>query len=127
VAVQPSTHCLCACRVWAMHFPGPGPAQVWDWLNQVNAANYDGHSDWRLPSEEGHNTGLATPRELETILNCGSGSPCIDPLFGPTQAGVYWSSTTVGSHPDGAWNVSFNFGGAGSDGKSVGTYVRAVR
>src|SRR5207249_1065782 len=28
---------------------------VWDWINQVNAANFAGHNDWRLPSEGGCN------------------------------------------------------------------------
>src|SRR5262249_61455993 len=23
---------------------------VWDWLNQLNAANFAGHNDWRVPS-----------------------------------------------------------------------------
>ena len=26
---------------------------MWDWLNQVNAANFAGHNDWRLPKEGG--------------------------------------------------------------------------
>lgn len=45
-----------------MRFRGPydgdtpnGITTVWDWLNQLNAANYAGHSDWRLPSQSGCN------------------------------------------------------------------------
>ena len=50
------------------------------------------HCDWRLP----------TVVELRGILDltatgCGSGSPCIDPAFGPTQSGDYWSASTT--HP----------------------------
>jgi hypothetical protein len=81
-----------------------------------------GHSDWRLP----------TSAELQTIFDgsvsgCGSGSPCIDPTFGPTQASYYWSSSTYAGVPSGAWFVSFD--GAYVDGynKSGNFYVRAVR
>jgi hypothetical protein len=54
------------------------------------------HCDWRIPN-------IA---ELKTIISltaagCGSGSPCIDPAFGPTLSLAtegtegYWSSTTT--------------------------------
>lgn len=53
-----------------------------------------GYTDWRLP----------TVTELSTILLLDEGtvvgndspcseSPCIDPVFGPTQAACYWTST----------------------------------
>lgn len=54
---------------------------------------FTGYKDWRLP----------TVAELKTILLDGgaaldggppcSTSPCIDPIFGPTQAACYWTST----------------------------------
>ena len=77
------------------------------------------HCDWRLPSIV----------ELQTILlapfRCGP-SPCIDPIFGPTAASVYWSSSTLANVPAGAWAVSF-VSGLDVDVKSSRLFVRAVR
>jgi len=86
------------------------------------------HCDWRIP----------TIAELQTIIErtasgCGSGSPCIDPAFGPTQASAYWSSSafagsTFPSAPDNAWDVWFGTGDAyPDDGKAGAYYARAVR
>jgi hypothetical protein len=80
------------------------------------------HCDWRLPSIV----------ELQGIVDlsasgCGSGSPCIDPTFGPTQSSPYWAATTFADYPGPAWDVYFGNGGVGYDGKPDGYYVRAVR
>jgi hypothetical protein len=91
---------------------------VWDWINQVNAAHFAGHGDWRLPSESAcnscyDNTALTcascSSHELETILlapsPCGP-SPCIAPIFGPTESGHCWSAT-LAPGPKYAWVVAF--------------------
>jgi len=87
---------------------------------------FAGHCDWRLPKV---NRG-GDPAELETILlapyPCGT-SPCIDPIFGPTAAGLYWSATTYASYPSYAWGVYFNDGFVFYDSKAYTYYVRAVR
>jgi hypothetical protein len=108
------------------------PTTVWDWVNQLNAANFAGHNDWRVPSQAGSNTvGAAT--ELETIVDmtapgCGLlNQPCIDPIFGPTIADVYMSATTITSSTGMAWMVSFGSGNVGSGSKEFGYYARAVR
>ncbi len=81
---------------------------------------FAGYTDWRIP----------TVFELQTILlasyPCGT-SPCIDPIFGPTSAGVYWSSTTYASNPSAAWFVLFNNGFVNFALKSFTDHVRAVR
>jgi len=81
---------------------------------------FAGHCDWRLP----------TVVELQTILlepfPCDT-SPCIDPIFGPTVASIYWSATTNATFPFNAWVVNFNDGGVDNDNKNFDSYVRAVR
>jgi hypothetical protein len=57
------------------------------------------HRDWRVP----------TIAELQTIVDC-SFTPCIDPIFGPTVAGLYWSSSSAADDPRFAWLVNFDGG-----------------
>jgi hypothetical protein len=81
---------------------------------------FAGHCDWRLP----------TVVELQTILlapyPCGT-HPCVDPIFGPTVAGYYWSATTSADNPGFAWFVNFDNGNVDFDGKDNVGFVRAVR
>jgi hypothetical protein len=109
---------------------------VWDWINQVNLTNFAGHNDWRLPSEDActscysSTSGSCTscsPHELETILLapylCGT-TPCIDPIFGPTESGLYWAASTI---PYRAPSVSFLNGYVFISPWQEGLDVRAVR
>ena len=72
---------------------------VWDWVNQVNAAAYAGHTDWRLPTSAGC-CGFPSGElaELESIVDLGF-VPTIDPLFGPTIANRYGSASTYSPGP----------------------------
>jgi hypothetical protein len=118
---------------------------VWDWLSQLNAAKFAGHSDWRLPSEAACNScysgpnftpspyscSSCSPHELETILiapyPCAT-SPCIDPIFGPTVGGAYASATTRTDSAFYDWFVGFYDGYVAYDVKpSTFFYYRAVR
>ena len=85
------------------------------------AGSFGAHCDWRLP----------TATELKSIrpTTCpGEGSPCIDPIFGPTKADApYWTSMTVGEAPASAIVVSFADGSEGHSPKDNAGYVRAVR
>jgi hypothetical protein len=98
-------------------------------LAGLNCTSADGttlgcslYHDWRLPKVN----------ELVNIVDlgvagCGFGSPCIDPVFGPTSPSAdYWSSTTYATNPLGAWYVNFG-GGQDVGAKTAGDYVRAVR
>jgi hypothetical protein len=78
---------------------------------------FAGHTDWRIP----------TIAELQTILDCSFGLPCIDPIFGPTATSFYWSSTSNASDPLFAWVVDFVDGDVFNSNKSFGVRVRAVR
>ena len=104
---------------------------VWDWVNQVNAASFAGHSDWRLPLEGDNNDPSTGPDELSTITVGGPDppsctNPCIDSIFGPTASNFYWSASAPGGPF--AWGVYFVNGSSGTGvGKVVGADVRAVR
>jgi len=56
---------------------------------------------------------------------CGSGSPCIDPIFGPTVTADVWSATTFASFTNFAWIVDFYDGEV--DGDTKDSTERAVR
>jgi len=117
----------CATGTCVVEVDGVPTTTAWEWIDQLNADDFAGHGDWRLPREAGLSpTG---DRELESILlapnPCGT-SPCIDPIFGPTAPTLYWSATAT-SNPDDAWFVSFGDGGWGNDGKRNANRVRAVR
>ena len=79
---------------------------------------FAGHCDWRLPNVV----------ELQTILNCAFGPPCIDPIFGTTglSGQGYWSGSS-NTTPNFAWDVFFNNGFVGFSGKGLDTSARAVR
>jgi hypothetical protein len=90
-----------------------------DWINAVNAANFAGFGDWRVPTKD----------ELTTILlkpfPCGT-SPCIEAIFGPTASAFYWSATEL--DPSLAFVVSFASGVVSSVfDKNSSLRVRAVR
>ena len=111
-------------------------ATIWDWLAQLNAMGFAGHSDWRIPTvSEG-----GTP-ELETILSAVScGAPCVPPAFNTgcvaectvascscTAAAPYWSATDSADNAGLAWVVSFYDGVAYKQPKWNFAHVRAVR
>jgi uncharacterized protein DUF1566 len=110
-------------------FPGtPGAGtDTEDFITDLNAANYGGQNDWRLPSA----------RELKSIVDYNGGNPSINQTyFSNTFSWSYWSSTpnadTSGLYSElddrGAWRVRFNTGGHVRISPS-GTllYARAVR
>jgi len=118
----------------------PAATTIWDWLGQLNASNFAGHSDWRIPTE-GRDGGTA---QLETILAAPypcTINPCVPAVFNTgcapgcnvtgcscTPSNSYWSATTVAGSPGNAWFVYFGDGAqfAGNP-KEFGLAVRAVR
>jgi hypothetical protein len=116
---------------------GGGITTVWDWLNQLNAAGFAGHGDWRLPTSAG--VGLfptGQPAEIESILDetqvgCASGTgACIDPVFGPTALGGYYTASAAGQLSDffvQAYGGSFVSGLIFSVTTQTAHHIRAVR
>jgi len=119
-----------------------GMSTIWEWLNQLNAANLGGYNDWRLPTVA-QDGGRA---ELDSIVDtsvpgCGSTAPCVPHAFDSgcaagctasscscTQASFYWSATSLAVYAQGAWEVYFYDGSLlNFSDKSYPEYVRAVR
>ncbi len=103
----------------------------WDEIQNVfipgiNAEEFGGFSDWRLP----------TIKELNCLVNRDRSDPAIDTAFFPnttvyrTETGAihshYWSSTNR-TNPTWGWHVSFLFGSSFSFMSGSGQYARAVR
>lgn len=86
-----------------------------------------GYTDWRIPNIV----------ELRGIIDttadgCGSGTACINPIFGPMQASNYWSSSSQPGNPINVWFVGFydgiNVNVISKDlGNFLPIYARAVR
>ena len=115
---------------WNTTFGGttPNGTAFTDFLGELNncvagslggpiTGGFANYCDWRLASKD----------ELRSIVDCSFGSPCIDPIFGPTAASFYWSSTSSASGPVNAWFVNFLFGFGGNVNKVNFSRARAVR
>ena len=89
-------------------------------INALNAAQFGGSSDWRLP----------TLQELNSIVNYEVSSPgptIISTYFPNTQSSFYWTSTPSPGYDYRAWVVGFDDGYGHNYGKYGQYYVRAVR
>jgi hypothetical protein len=107
---------------------------IWDWLVQLNTAQFAGYSDWRMP----------TVGELETIIDYTRFHPAVDLIFNGvpcntpctdianptcscTQPDLYWSATTFPGDASCTWHVLFNSGWVDIDENGGFFYARAVR
>jgi hypothetical protein len=88
-------------------------------IETLNASEFGGYSDWRLP----------TIKELASILDYGRSVPTIDTRYFPkTISAPYWSSTLFHFRSASAWHMNFTFGNAYyADDDSSFYPVRAVR
>lgn len=98
---------------------------VGDGTTQVGG--FAGHCDWRLPTI----TELKTIADT-TVQGCGSGTACINPIFGPTGViddnGLYWSATPASGNNNFILAVNFSDGSFPSVAAAGGgVAARAVR
>ena len=97
--------------------PGNG-TDTEDFIAALNAANFGGFSDWRLPIR----------KELRGIVENKGNQPTIDnAIFPNTQTSDYWSATPRDNLNVKAWIMNFENGFDNDPEKSDSLYVRAVR
>ena len=101
--------------------PGNG-TDTEDFIAALNAANFGGYSDWRLPNRQ----------ELRSIVDCGFTEWSINTAYFPNTiiglAHKYWSSAADANYTDQAWSIEFNYGQDKDTAyKSDSGFVRAVR
>ncbi len=93
---------------------------TWHYVQAVNAAEYCGYSDWRMPSKD----------ELFSIsdLQRANAPPTINTAFFPkTHSAEYWSGNDYSFQYNTAWAWSFEFGHDRVDWKKEAKFVRLVR
>lgn len=84
----------------------------------LNAANYCGYSDWRMP----------TRMELIGLVDFSRVNPSINPVFANTQSVWYWSASPLALNGNGAWAVDFGNGYTNYDFSKGNRFrVRVVR
>ena len=91
------------------------------YIDALNAQNYCGYSDWRMPNVE----------ELSSIIDYGQDNPTINPIFiNTSKATTYWTSQPrfAFNKSENAWNVHFYTGTVNEYGyKYSNRAIRAVR
>ncbi len=114
------------------------------WIGAMNAANYLGYSDWRLPTTllpdatcssggmncTGSEMGHLFYNELGGVAfsSIASTHNANYSLFSNLLSYNYWSSTEYASSvPVYAWGFNFNGGGQGAPAKNTQIYALAVR
>ncbi len=108
---------------------------IWQLVAALNAANYGGHNDWRVPTRfelEGilDLASTTSPVVDAAFLGASCGAACTDvndPACSCTKPDGYWSASTYGTGPANASVVTFLDGVVSVYVKTGESYVRAVR
>jgi hypothetical protein len=103
---------------------------VFQWVAQLNATSFAGHTDWRLPDvkelQSIQDYGTFQP-QVAAAFNTACSSGCTITSCSCTQSGNYWSSTTNAVVSSQAWMVNYGLGGSILESKLALERVRAVR
>jgi Protein of unknown function (DUF1566) len=83
----------------------------------INATNYKGFNDWRLPNKN----------ELESLVDLSRDNPAIDPVFPNAPIVGFWSSTINVKNLGTAWKVNFSDGSVFADSHGTVAHIRVVR
>jgi len=114
----------------ATEFPTPGQIgstalMNWftanTWIAGMNAANYKGFNDWRLPTTAQPDASCSGQTiqplgtgcigsEMGHLFNVDGITAATSGLFSNVQIGFYWSGTEVATFPDVAWGLVFDSG-----------------
>jgi hypothetical protein len=92
--------------IWTKNASLPNGYITWqqalDYVASLNASNYFGYTDWRLPNR----------KELFSLIDHSQYNPFLpaDHPFTNVQSSLYWSSTTYAYSPDQPWTVSVWYG-----------------
>jgi hypothetical protein len=130
VAGSGGLHDVSNTYTWSSAGNLPNGSVFTQFIAGLNAANFAGHADWRLPSATGYNGPYIGAKELDSIaptpFPC-SVHPCIGAIFGSTQAAPYWTGTAYDLSPLVAWYLGFYDNAPGIADKQFSFPARAVR
>lgn len=120
-AICPTDHDVDTFYTWAGAFTK---------VANMNAANYGGHNDWRLPNQfevySLQDLGRYNP-SIDPTFNASCTNPCTADACSCTLSFLYWSSTTTHWSAIHAWATDFLMGQNTNASKGNSVSVRAVR
>lgn len=108
-----------------------------NWVDAMDASNYLGYSDWRLPTSDTCSGYDCTNSEMGNLFYNGLGGVAKNSiitahnanytLFTNVQSNLYWSNTEYGSYTYDAWYFYTSYGYQGAAYEDANFFALAVR